>query len=136
MPVGQLARLIDLSHATVTSILDRLEKRGLVSRIRSTVDKRRVMVGITEAGNTVLAGAPPLLQEQFVEQFQRLSTWEQTLILSSLQRLAAMMNAQGLDASSTLIGEPRSETTQGVLETNPVGGERAAGREGQHTKDV
>ena len=103
MPVGQLARMIDLSHATVTSILDRLEKRGLVSRNRSTVDKRRVMVGITEPGNTVLAGAPSLLQEQFVEQFQRLDTWEKTLILSSLQRVAAMMDAQKLDASIALI---------------------------------
>jgi DNA-binding MarR family transcriptional regulator len=135
MPVGQLARLIDLSHATVTSILDRLEKRGLVSRNRSTVDRRRVMVGITESGNTVVAGAPSLLQEQFVDQFQSLATWEQTLILSSLQRVAAMMDAQKLDASSALIGAPLSEATHGALETISAGGEPIAPSDSQHTND-
>jgi DNA-binding MarR family transcriptional regulator len=121
MPVGQLARQIDLSHGTVTNILDRLEKRGLISRSRSATDKRKVMVRVSEPGITILASAPSLLQEQFIERFQGLAQWEQTLILSSLQRVAAMMDAEDLDASSAFIGEPLTESTQGAVEAMPVG---------------
>jgi DNA-binding MarR family transcriptional regulator len=130
MPVGQLARLINLSHPTVTTILDRLEKRGLISRNRSAADKRRVMVSITEPGISVLGGAPSLVQEQFARRFDRLEKWEQTLILSSLQRVAAMMDAEGLDASSALIGEPLAASTQGAVEAMPIAPDVSRGRPG------
>ena len=40
--IGELAQEMSLSQATVTTILDRLEKRGLVYRQRSQTDKRKV----------------------------------------------------------------------------------------------
>lgn len=89
--VGELAKSVSLSNGTVTDILDRLEKRGLVHRVRGDEDKRRVFVRITEAGGHIMSEAPPLLQEHFNEEFRKLKDWEQTLILSSLQRVASMM---------------------------------------------
>lgn len=61
VPVGELARDVSLSHATVTGVLDRLEKRGLVQRTRSEEDKRKVLVSTTESGLVLLADAPSLL---------------------------------------------------------------------------
>lgn len=101
LPVGELARGVNLSQATVTDILDRLAGRGLVQRVRSEADKRRVLVTSTAAGKEVAEHAP-LLQEHFVEEFGMLEDWEQTLILSSLQRVAAMMDAQAIDAAPVL----------------------------------
>jgi DNA-binding MarR family transcriptional regulator len=116
MPVGHLARHARLSHPTVTGILDRLEKRGLIVRTRSAADKRRVLVSIAEPGIAVLAGAPSLLEEQFVDRFQQLQPWEQTLILSSLQRVAAMMGAEEIDAASILFGEPLTESAREAID--------------------
>lgn len=116
MPVGHLARQIRLSHPTVTGILDRLEKRGLVVRTRSAADKRRVLVSIAEPGIAVLAGAPSLFEEQFVGRFRQLHLWEQTLILSSLQRVAAMMGAEEPGASSIFLGEPLSQSADAIDE--------------------
>ena len=50
----------------------------------------------------VFETAPNLLQENFVEVFYKLEDWEQTLILSSLQRVASMMGAKKLDAAPIL----------------------------------
>jgi DNA-binding MarR family transcriptional regulator len=47
-PIGTIARAISLSQATVTGVLERLEKRELVSRRRDIVDRRRVLVKITD----------------------------------------------------------------------------------------
>src|SRR5690554_1401857 len=99
---SQLAKIISLSQATVTTILDHLESRGLISRQRSTHDKRKVFIGLTEQGQQVLADAPAPLQEHFIEQFRQLQTWEQTAIISSLQRVAQMMDAGDIDASPVL----------------------------------
>jgi DNA-binding MarR family transcriptional regulator len=100
--IGELANDISLSQATVTTILDRLEKRALVYRERSTRDKRKVHAYLTEAGVTILKKAPMPLQDQFARQFNDLHQWEQTMILSSLQRIAHMMDAQDIDASPVL----------------------------------
>ncbi len=95
--VGTVAKNISLSHATVTDMLNRLERSGFVSRYRCDSDRRRVEVEITESGTMTIQQAPPLLQERFVARFQRLEDWEQSLILSCLQRIASMMEAPDID---------------------------------------
>ena len=47
---GDLAMLIDLSSAATTTLIDRLEEKGFVRRVRDAADRRRVMVEMTEAG--------------------------------------------------------------------------------------
>ena len=100
--VGQLANEVSLSHATVTSILDRLEKRQLVRRERSTIDKRKVHVHLTERGDESVLNAPTPLQDHFARQFNDLQEWEQTMIIAALQRVAYMMDAEHIDASPVL----------------------------------
>jgi DNA-binding HxlR family transcriptional regulator len=102
MTMGDIAAEVSLSQATVTTILDRLEKRELLMRQRGDKDKRRVYASLTESGAALLVRAPTPLQEEFMEQFEGLHEWEQSLILSSLQRVATMMDAQDLDASPVL----------------------------------
>lgn len=107
MSAGELAREVNLSQGTITSILDRLEKRELIKRVRSDSDRRKVFVTLTDNGKEQLASAPTLLQEHFIERFSELKDWEQHQILASLQRLAEMMDAQNIDAAPVL--ETRQE---------------------------
>jgi len=100
--IGELANEISLSQATVTTILDRLEKRDLVFRERSKEDKRKVHAYLTDQATEILKEAPLPLQEHFARQFGDLQEWEQTMIISSLQRVAQMMDAQHIDAAPVL----------------------------------
>lgn len=100
--IGTVAKDVNLSQATVTTILDRLEKRNLVRRVRSEVDRRRVHAQLTEEGKKVVEDAPSPLQESFVEKFDQLPEWEQTMLLSSVQKLAELMQASDIDASPVL----------------------------------
>lgn len=100
--IGELANDISLSQATVTTILDRLEKRKLVYRKRSKEDKRKVHAYLTDVAVETLKKAPIPLQDQFTREFSGLQEWEQTMIISSLQRVAQMMDAQHIDASPVL----------------------------------
>jgi DNA-binding MarR family transcriptional regulator len=98
-----LARTVQVSQATTTGILDRLERRGLITRARSESDRRALDVALTDEGRRVLAAAPPLLQQRFTAELAQLQGWEQTMILATLQRVAAMMDAQNLEARPHLI---------------------------------
>ncbi|WP_087024779.1 MarR family winged helix-turn-helix transcriptional regulator [Thaumasiovibrio subtropicus] len=100
--IRQLANNTNMSQATATTILDRLEKRDLIERRRSSLDKRRVHAYLTEEGETLLNGAPQPLQEGFIKQFTELEAWEQSLLLSSLQRISSMMNAEHLDVAPVM----------------------------------
>lgn len=100
--IGEIANEMSLSQATVTTIIDRLEKRGLVYRKRSETDKRKVHAHLTDEAVETLKSAPIPLQDQFARQYAGLQEWEQTMIISSLQRVAQMMDAQHIDASPVL----------------------------------
>jgi DNA-binding MarR family transcriptional regulator len=101
-PVSVLARNIHVSHSTMTGILDRLEKRGLVTRARDRDDRRRVTVTVSAEGQAILDATPSPLQDRFRSEIAKLEEWEQTMMLSTLQRIAAMMQAEGIEASPLL----------------------------------
>lgn len=100
--VSDIARQVSLSQATVTSVINRLVKKNLVVRERSTSDRRKVRVSLTESAVEVLGNVPDLLQEDFILRFEMLESWEQKMLVSSLDRVASLMDAQNVDASPIL----------------------------------
>lgn len=106
MSTGELARAISLSQATVTGILERLEKKHLIIRTRSDQDRRKIIIRITPECKELLEQAPPPLQESFVSSFHELENWEQLMILSSLQRMVALMDAKKIEAAPMLTTGP------------------------------
>lgn len=97
-----VAKNVHLSQATVTSIIDRLERADLISRSRSEEDRRAVNLTLTDTGREKLDAAPELLQSGFIERFSNLEDWERSQLVSSIQRLAAMMDAGDIDAAPIL----------------------------------
>jgi len=85
----------------VTTILNRLERNGLVMRSRSATDRRRVIDTLTDAGATLCARAPRPLQDQFVDHFNKLTPQDKNEIVAALHRVAAMMDVDTIDAAPT-----------------------------------
>lgn len=56
MPMRGLAEALDVSQASTTGIVDRMEQRGLVVRQRDVDDRRVVRVALTDEGRGVLGG--------------------------------------------------------------------------------
>ncbi len=100
--ISQVAKDMNLSLATVSAIVDRLETREYVVRKRIAGDKRKVCLELTATGVKIVKKAPPPLQDRFSQQFACLAEWEQNMLLASLQKVAMMMDAENLDASPVL----------------------------------
>ena len=102
MSAGAIARSVSLSQATVTSIIERLERSALVQRRKGESDRRQVFIALTESGAVKTEGAPELLQSGFIKGFDRLESWERHMLIASVERIAELMDAEDLDASPIL----------------------------------
>ena len=96
---SNIAKEVQLSQATVTNLVDRLERNGLVLRRKSTADKRAVEVHLTEQGRHMVELAPEPLQTGFLREYRKLERWEQHQLIASVQKIAVLMDAEDLDAS-------------------------------------
>ncbi len=92
--IGEIARKISLSQATVTDIIDRLITKGLVTRTKNNLDRRQVLIKITPDGKSIISKKPTLLQKEFLAKFAQLKRWEKHLLLSSVEKIASMMETK------------------------------------------
>jgi DNA-binding MarR family transcriptional regulator len=99
---SMIAKAIELKQATITILINKLEEAELVTRTRDTEDRRRVWVELTDAGRDVLNRSPDLLQSRFEHGFNKLEEWEQAMIITALERVAALLDAEEVDAAPVL----------------------------------
>lgn len=93
----ELAREMDVDAGAVTRMVDRLEAKGLIERVRSEEDRRVVHLRLTDAGETTAARIPHVLasvNNDFLRGFSE-PEWKQLRKL--LARMAA--NASALQAA-------------------------------------
>ena len=60
--MGDIAKFLCLEPQTISGLVARMEAKGLVTRVRSTSDKRQVLVDVTEAGRASWQNAMRLTQ--------------------------------------------------------------------------
>lgn len=99
---GRLSAQVSLSAATVTTILDKLEARGLVERYRNAHDRRVVHARLTTAGAAKLAQTPALLHVRFTDAFGQLPAARQSEILDALEAVADLLDPESTDAAPVL----------------------------------
>lgn len=96
--VAELARECKLDTGAMTRLLDRLETKGLVARVRSSEDRRVVNLELTPEGKAAAKEIPAVLctvQNAFLEGFT-VAEWQQ--LKDMLRRILA--NGKALQAAS------------------------------------
>ena len=93
LTTGNLARMVFLSQATVTGILDRLEAKGFITRERSRTDRRQVFVALTVTGLKLTEEMPCPLQERFARGLGALTDQEQEQFDIMLKKLVEIMES-------------------------------------------
>jgi DNA-binding MarR family transcriptional regulator len=91
LPMSRLADMLDVSVASTTGIIGRMEERGLVERSHGVADRRVVLVRPTAAGIAIFRDMTEHRREQLATLFERLTHDELTALLTGLR---AMRNAR------------------------------------------
>ncbi len=100
--VQDISERVQLSPATVSRMVDRLVNAELVTRDRSSTDRRRVSLGLTAAGLERTQAMPTPLQETFLQRLGELPVRRQVALRDALQQIAELMSADALDAAPLL----------------------------------
>jgi DNA-binding MarR family transcriptional regulator len=99
--VAELARECQLDAGAMTRLLDRLEAKGLIARVRSSEDRRVVNLELTQEGHGAAQQIPGVLckvQNAFLQGFST-QEWQQLKLL--LRRI--------LDNGQKLQGNPEGK---------------------------
>ncbi len=107
-----ISQRMRVSQATVTSLVDKLVRDGMVLREKSALDRRQTNIHITARGRDTLDTAPDPLQQRFVRKFSAMQDWEQAMLVASLERVAAMLDAEDMDAAPVLDGGDIQRATE------------------------
>ena len=126
--ISEIARRMYLHPATVVGILDRLEKQGLVIRIRSIEDRRVVRVELTAQGRALVKKSPEVAQGLPVSGLERLSSKKLASIAQALDQMAEILGAQNIPPQLILSPEVNRpvKTTAGIGRANSAGRRRSA----------
>ncbi len=103
MTLSELTKSVDLSGSTVNGIVDRLEIKKCLIRQRSSEDRRKVYLHMTDMGKSLVKKAPSLLQDKLSSEFSKLAETEQATITEALEKVVKMMELEKVDASPNLI---------------------------------
>jgi MarR family transcriptional regulator, lower aerobic nicotinate degradation pathway regulator len=96
--MAQLADRLELDRSSITGLVDRAERRGLVARRPSDTDRRSIRVELTEEGRTLAAAGARAFEADVAELLALLPDADRTdlaRLISSL--LVAQADAEGFD---------------------------------------
>ena len=110
--ISELGRLLNLSPSMLTNIIDQLEHRLMVKRVRSEQDRRKIKIEITDMGLQILENSPIFLHKKLEGNLKKLPEQQREQILESINILIASIEAEDVDSSpiletgEQLVGEP------------------------------
>jgi MarR family transcriptional regulator, lower aerobic nicotinate degradation pathway regulator len=87
--MNDLARVLELDKSSITGLVDRAERRGLVKRTISTADRRVFRVKLTKSGTKLAERVAKEFQDEVATIVGNLSDREQTILSRLASRVVA-----------------------------------------------
>jgi DNA-binding MarR family transcriptional regulator len=108
LTVGELAARTATAQSSVSEVVARLLARGHVVRRKSSIDRRRTEISLSESGRALIDRAPQTVQETLLAAFARLPVECQRDIATGLRSWVEEAGFGRVEA--TMFFEPTLET--------------------------
>jgi DNA-binding MarR family transcriptional regulator len=103
--MNELARLLGLDKSSVTGLIDRAERRGLVMRVPSATDRRAVLVSLTGHGHSLAAAGAARFEADIALLLGHLPPPDRDALSRLISRLlVAHAAGRGVDLFATITG--------------------------------
>jgi len=97
LPPSKIANHMMVKSSTVTGVVDRLEKKGLAERMRTSPDRRVITIQLTQTGKKLAQNAPPPIQQKIIDGLKQTENSKKEQIVRSLNLLTDMLDIQDLE---------------------------------------
>jgi MarR family transcriptional regulator, lower aerobic nicotinate degradation pathway regulator len=104
--MNELARFLGLDKSSVTGLVDRAERRGLVARVPSATDRRAVLVSLTDEGRSLVSQAAAAFAADVSALLSPLPPRERETLSRIVSRLlVTYASDRGIDLFATAVAE-------------------------------
>jgi len=118
---NDIRKFLNLNSSTISGIINRLEKKGLVARLPKSGDKRVVNIALTSKGEHIHKKIPPLLHDQLNLKLKKLPVDKLIEVENSLDILVNLLDIEEIEASPVIAMDDNLEEQQSLPETSPSG---------------
>jgi len=98
LTTGELAKALLVRPSSTSLLVQRLERRGLVRRVRQRDDRRFVRIELTERGQTVASDAPAAAQGRLLHGLEGMDAKRVRKIRRAVDDIVAVMEAENVEA--------------------------------------
>jgi DNA-binding MarR family transcriptional regulator len=105
LSVNELAQRTHTHQSSVSVVVQRLVKRGMVDRTRSRADARQAEVEVTLAGKSALKSAPTAAQDRIIGALGRMNSRQVRQLADSMELLTGEIGIDGQAAAPMLFEE-------------------------------
>ncbi len=109
LPGHGVAERLLVRCASMTSLLDTLERRGLIERHPNPVDRRKVLIHMTDAGRAIVDQMFPVVHAASTEAFAHLSDSDRAQLIESLSIVRTRLS----EISSSPPASPKPRAARG-----------------------
>jgi DNA-binding MarR family transcriptional regulator len=95
LPMSRMAELLDVSFSNATGIVDRMEERGLVERVRVPDDRRVVLVRIARGGYEAIEKIEAVKQDRLEAILRHLDIAQLNRVARAMADIRAAIDAEG-----------------------------------------
>jgi len=115
-PISSITKTLQLSPSMLTNIVDQLEFRKYIERVRSTKDRRVILIAITDFGMEIMVNIPDSLNKKLLRNIDTLKPLEKDNIHLALTQIISFIEADELNSlpmvtSGSIIGEEEANIT-------------------------
>ena len=93
---AELSRKLFVTPSNMTGIIDRLEKKGHIERIRKQDDRRVILISLTEKGGRLGKNIPDSIEKKLISGLADLDPEEVRNLLEAINQVLCLVDAEDL----------------------------------------
>ena len=97
---ADLSRRMYVTPSNLTGIIDRLQKKELVERIRKEGDRRVALITLTESGEKLGQSIPDPIEKKFVNQLADLDPEHIQILAMAMNQILNLIETKGAEETS------------------------------------
>lgn len=97
MSSADLSRTLYVTPANITGVIDRLEKKGLVERIRQQLDRRVALITLTEPGRDLSKQLPDPIENKLISGLVNLNPEQVQALGEAMNKIINLIDAEGME---------------------------------------
>lgn len=94
---ASLSRRLYVTPSNITGIIDRLQKKGFVERIRKEEDRRVALIELTESGNMLSRELPDPIEKKLIKGLANLESEHVRILALAIKQILNLIDAKGVD---------------------------------------